>query len=98
MQRDRLARKLLDRRNAIREIAARMRRLAGDLHLHEHAALAPVHHIAAWPPRLRVEHGAGAPRLGLDNWPARGRADLLIRGEQPEQRRRRAAELLEGGE
>ena len=72
-----------------------MRRLAGDLHLHEHAALAAAHHVAARPARLGVEHRAGAARLGLDDRPAGGRADLLVRGEQPDQRRRRAAELLE---
>jgi hypothetical protein len=60
--------------------------------------LRPFTTLPAWPARLGVEHGAGAARLGLDDRAACGRADLLVRGEQPDQRRRRAAELLEGGE
>ena len=40
MQRQRLVREFVDRADADLEVRARMRRLAGDLEAHEHAALA----------------------------------------------------------
>ena len=76
------------------ECAAR----AGDAERHEHAALAPGHHVAGDAARLGVEHDAGAARLRLDHRAAFRAADLLVAGEQPEHRRRRAAELRERGE
>src|SRR3954453_5180717 len=98
MQRDDLARELFDRRDAVGEIATRMSGLAGDLHFHEHAALAAAHYITGRPPGLGIEHRARTPRLRLDDRATRGRANLFVRGEQPDQRRRRAAEFLEGSE
>ena len=71
------------------EVAAGMRSLAVDADGHEHAALAPGHHVAGNAPRFAVEHHAGAPRLILDDRAAFRAADLLVAGEQPDHRRRR---------
>ena len=60
--------------------------------------LRPVTTLPDTRPGSRVEHHAGAARLGLDHRAAFGAADLLVAGEQADQRRRRAAELREGGE
>src|SRR5947209_17206689 len=98
MQGDDLAGDLLDGADALLEVAARMGCLAGHVTDHEHAALAAGHDRAGRAARLGVEDRPCAPRFGLD-YRARGwRADLFVRREQADQRRRRAAEFLEGGE
>ena len=96
MQRDDLVRELADGAHALLEVAAGVGGLAGDLHLHEDAALAAGHDVAGGSPGLGVEHRAGVARRLLDDRPAGGRADLLVRGDEPDERRRRAAELVVG--
>ena len=59
--------------------------------------LRPVTTLPDTRPGSRVEHHAGPPRLGLDHRAAFRAADLLVAGEQADQRRRRAAKLREGG-
>src|SRR3954469_24773303 len=65
MQRDDLSRELFDRRDAVGEVATGMRRLAGDLHFHEHAALAARYDVARRPAGLRIKHRARPPRPPL---------------------------------
>ena len=66
MQRRDLSRELLDRADALLEIGAGMRGLAGHGKLHEHPAFAARDDGAARSPRLGVEHRAGPARLRLD--------------------------------
>ena len=82
VQLDDLAGDLLDRADAVGEVVAGMRRLAGDVEPHEDAALAAGDDAAVRPARLGVEHRAGAARLLLDQRARRRRADLLVGGEQ----------------
>src|SRR3546814_12509979 len=69
-----------DGADALLVLAAGMRRHAGDLELEEARALAAGDHVAALAARLGVEHGAGVPRLVLDDRPRGRRGDLLVRG------------------
>ena len=69
--------------------------LAGHLDGQEHRALAAGHDVARRAPGLGVEHRAGAARRGLDHRARGGRGDLLVRGEEADQRARRAADAGE---
>src|SRR5215472_19203564 len=86
VQLDDLAGDLLDRADAVGAVVAGVRRLAGHVEPHEDAALAAGDDAAVRPPRLRVEHRAGTPRLLLDQGFRRRRTDLLVGGEQADQR------------
>ncbi len=95
VQIDDLAGDLFDRAHPVGEVVAGMRGLAGHLDLHEHAALAAGDDAAVGPAGLRVEDRARAPGLLLDQGARGRRADLLVGGEQRDQRAGRA-ESLEG--
>ena len=90
--------RFLDCADAVGEVGARVRRAAGDAERHEHPALAPGHHIAGYPSRFAVEHHAGVARLRLDHRAPFRAPNLLVAGEQSDERRRRPAELREGCE
>ena len=92
-----LVRQFADGAHAFREIVARMCRLAENLQLHEHAALAAGRHIAARPARFGIIDGARRAALALDDGPRGRRRDLLVGGDQYPDRTWRTAKPLERG-
>ena len=91
MDRRDLGGQFADRADAGFEIAARMRRLALDLEDREDAALPARDDIAGRPARFAVEDNARLAGGRLDHLPPLRAADLLIAGEQTDQRAGRAA-------
>ena len=80
------------------EIAAGMGRLALDVEDREDAALAPVTTPPLGRPGSELNTTRASRAVGLDHLAPLRAADLLVAGEQAEQRPGRAAELLEGGQ
>ena len=58
--------------------------------------LRPVTTLPEGRPGSELSTARALPRRLLDDRPAGGRADLLVRGDEPDERRRRAAELVVG--
>src|SRR6202030_3245689 len=77
-----LSRQLLDRRDAVLEIRARMGGFPRDLASGKDAALSPARDLAPDPARFRVEDGARAARLGLDHGTRARGGDFLIAGDE----------------
>ena len=94
VQGDDLVRDFADGAGALLEIGAGMGGLAGDGEAHEDARLAPGHDGVGRAAGLAVEHEARAFGFRLDRRARGRRADLLVGGDQHDERRRRAAQSL----